>query len=62
MLDSIFSDFIDFCINVAFLFLLLGLFAYFTDRVDKFLEVIRFLIYGPLEIALDMVGDRVKYK
>ena len=62
MMDSIFGDLIDFCINIAFLFLIIGLVAYMTDRVDKFLEVIKFLIYGPLEIALDMVSDRVKYK
>ena len=32
------------------------------DTDKEFLEIIKFIICGPLEIALDMISDRVQYK
>ena len=47
---------------MASIALLFGFLAYMTGKGEKYLEVLKFIVYGPLEIALDMVGDRVQFK
>ena len=61
IIDVVYS-FLELGFNIVLLTLIFGLLAYITDRGPQYLEVLKFLIYGPLEIAIDLVGDRVQYK
>ena len=59
---SFLESIINFFVSLAVILLVMYFIAYNINKGDQFLEVMQLLVYGPLEIALDMVSDRVRYK